>query len=269
MAWSNKRILLLVLLLVFLVNSVLLTAFWLLRQRLAPVPARTADAPGQVAYEPFAYEISQAVPGANGGQGFGGAWEPGGFNARKSDVFSLQPGGLSFSNLAVTGKNHLRIEAPAEGDPTIGGVGRLLGADLAVPGTVHYLSFLFRPDGEGGYGSVVLGTGVGRELSIGRSSSGSEYHVSQRGGTGRVFSNVIVVPGETVLLVVKMEFAEGPDRFTLFVNPAPGQPEPGSDVVKHDLDLATATHLFLYSRSAWSVDEIRLGQTWSSVTPAR
>ena len=269
MAWSNKRILLLVLLLVFLVNSALLTSLWLLRKHFAPAPASLADAPGLVASEPFAYEVSEAVPGANGGQGFGGAWEPGGFNARKSDVFSVQPGGLSYSNLAVSGKNHLRIEAPAEGDPAICGVGRLLGADLAVPGTLHYLSFLFRPDGEGGYGTVVLGTGEGRELSIGRSSSRPEYHLSQRGGTGRIFSNVNVVAGETVFLVVKMEFAEGPDRFTLFVNPAPGQPEPESDVVKQDLDLAAATQLFLYSRSAWSVDEIRVGQTWASVTPAR
>ena len=267
MAWSKKRILLLVLLLVFLVNSALLTGFWLLRQRFAP--ARTTNAPGLVAHEPFAYEVGEAMPGANGGTGFGGAWEPGGFNARKSDVFSVQPGGLSFSNLAVSGKNHLRIEAPAEDDPAICGVGRLLGADLAVPGAVHYLSFLFRPDGEGGYGSVVLGTGAGRELSVGRSSSRPEYHISQRGGTGRVFSNVSVVPGETVLLVVKMEFAKGPDRFTLFVNPAPGQPEPEGDLVKQDLDLVSATHLFLYSRSAWSVDELRLGQTWAAVTPAQ
>ncbi len=269
MAWSKKRILLLVLLLVFLVNSVLLTAFWLLRQRLVPVPARKADVPGLVAYEPFAYEVSEAVPGANGGQGFGGAWEPGGFNARKSDVFSLQPGGLSFSNLAVSGKNHLRIEAPAEGDSSICGVGRLLGADLAVPGTVHYLSFLGRSDAEGGYGVVVVGTGAGRELSIGRSSSQAACQMSQRGGAGRIFSKVNVALGETVFLVVKMEFADGPDRFTLFVNPAPGQPEPESDVVKEDMDLAAATHLFLYSRAAWSVDELRLGQTWASVTPAR
>ena len=269
MAWSNKRILLLVLLLVFLLGSALLTGFWLLRKYLVPALARMPQAPGLFAYEPFAYEVSEAVPGASGGQGFSGAWEPGGFNVKNSDVFSLQPGGLSFSNLAVSGKNHLRIDAPAEGDPAICGVGRLLSADLAVPGTVHYLSFLFRPDGDGGYGTVVLGTGAGRELAIGRSSSRPEYHLTQRGGTGRVFSNVKVVVGETVLLVVKMEFAEGPDRFTLFVNPAPGQPEPESDVVKQDLDLATATHLFLYSRSAWSVDELRLGQTWAAVTPAR
>jgi len=269
MAWSKKRILLLVLLLVFLVNTALLTGLWLLQRRFAPAPARTTNTPGLVASEPFAYEIGEAVPGANGGQGFGGAWEPGGFNVSKSDVFSVQPGGLSFSNLAVSGKNHLRIEAPAEGDSAICGVGRLLGADLAVPGAVHYLSFLCRPDADGGYGVVVVGTGTGRELSIGRSSSQPEYHLSQRGGAGRIFSNVNVVVGETVLLVVKMEFAEGPDRFTLFINPAPGQPEPRSDVVKLDLDLATATHLFLYSRSAWSVDELRLGQTWASVTPGQ
>ncbi len=72
----------------------------------------------------------------------------------------------------------------------------------------------------------------------------------------------------TAFIVVKMEFRDGSDRFTLFMNPTPGKPEPSDGVVKEDLHLELADKLFLYSRGAWSVDEIRLGTIWHDVTPA-
>jgi hypothetical protein len=76
------------------------------------------------------------------------------------------------------------------------------------------------------------------------------------------------IVGKTAFLVVKMEILDGPDRFTLFVNPVPGKPEPQNGVVKEDLDLEIADQVILYSRAAWSVDEIRIGTTWADVTPA-
>ena len=268
MAWSNKRIVLAVLLLLLLLTGGLLVGFWLARDRLSAALGLSPGG-GLIAHEPFDYGAGIALAGQQGGHGFGGAWEPGGFNTRNSEVFQMKPGPLTYSNLAVSGSDHLSIDLPIDGGSAICGVGRHLGRDLAVPGTTCYLSFLYRPDAEGGYGSVVVGTGEGRELSIGRSTSGAPFHISQRGGTGRVFSRHDAVVGETFFIVVKMEFTEGPDRFTLFINPAPGQPEPAGEAIKEDLDLTSATHLFLYSRSAWSVDELRLGRTWASVTPRR
>ena len=47
-----------------------------------------------------------------------------------------------------------------------------------------------------------------------------------------------------------------------------GKPEPATGVVKDDLDLEFAEAITLYSRGAWSVDELRLGHTWEDVTPA-
>ena len=269
MAWSKKRIVLVVLLFVFLLNSVLLVGVWLLRNRFARTTSPLNPGSGLIACEPFDYPANTALTGQGGGQGFGGGWEPGGFNATKSDVFVMQPGALSFSNLAVSGANHLGIEAPPQGVGAICGVGRSLGIDLAAPGSVYYLSFLYRPDGEDGYGSVVVGNGRGRELAIGRDRSSVQFHLAQRGGIGRVYSEQEAIVGQAVFMVVKMEFMEGPDRFTLFINPSPGQPEPPGGLVKQDMDLAEATHIFLYSRSAWSVDEIRLGKTWAEVTPAQ
>jgi len=84
----------------------------------------------------------------------------------------------------------------------------------------------------------------------------------------RTLSGVAPVVGKPALLVVKMEFKDGHDHFTLYVNPTPGKPEPAG-VLKDDLDLEFAEMLFLYSRAAWSVDEIRLGTTSADVTPAQ
>jgi hypothetical protein len=150
----------------------------------------------------------------------------------------------------------------------IHGVTRLLSTNLAVPGAKFYLSFLHRPDGDAEYSSVVLGTGDGSELSIGKSGSVKFYHISERGGVGRVLSNVEAVVGKTVFRVVKLEFKDGPDRFTLYMNPKPGEPEPAVGIEKIGFDLEFAEGITLYSRGAWSVDEIRLGTTWEDVTPA-
>ncbi len=269
MAWSKKRIALVALLIVCAANSLLLVAILLGQRWLARPLFPAGAARSLIAYEPFDYPSDTLLEGQGGGHGFAGPWEPGGFNVARSDVIQINPGALTFSNLATTGANHLRIDAPPEGDASICGLARRLGSDLAAAGGTYYLSFLYRPLGEGGYGTLVLGTGQGRELSMGKSSSGAQFHLSQRGGTGRVFSDQEVIVGQTVFLVVKLEFRDGPDRFTLQVNPAPGQPEPAGGFVKEDLDLTAASHLMIYSRAAWSLDELRLGTSWAAVTPAR
>ena len=83
-----------------------------------------------------------------------------------------------------------------------------------------------------------------------------------------MLSDVEPTVGKIAFLVVKLEMTDGPDRFTLFVNPVPGKAEPENGFVKEDLDLEFADRVSLYSRGAWSVDEIRIGTTWADVTPA-
>ena len=221
-----------------------------------------------IAYEPFDYPADKPLVGATNGFGFDEPWRPGGFNARLFNLARMKPGALAFPGLATKGTNHLEINAVPDGIEEIHGVTRLLSTNLAVPGATFYLSFLHRPDGEAEYSSVVLGTGDSGELSIGKSGSVKRYHISERGGVGRVLSNVEPVVGKTVFRVVKLEFKDGPDRFTLYMNPTPGKPEPPTGAVKDDLDLEFAEGFTLYSRGAWSVDELRLGHTWEDVTPA-
>jgi hypothetical protein len=228
----------------------------------APAPAAL------IAYEPFDYPLDAQFVGGTNGFGFDEPWRPGGFNARLFKLAKMKPGALAYPGLATKGANHLQIDAVPDGIAGIHGVARLLSTNLALPGAKFYLSFLHRPEGDAEYSSVVLGTGENSELSIGKSGSVRQYHISQRGGVGRVFSGVEPVVGKVVFLVVKLEFKNGPDRFTLYANPAPGKPEPATGAVKDDFDLEFAEGITLYSRGAWSVDELRLGHTWEDVTPA-
>ncbi|HEY0550545.1 MAG TPA: hypothetical protein VGF13_13155 [Verrucomicrobiae bacterium] len=218
-----------------------------------------------IAYEPFDYAAGTPLPGANDGMGFASAWAAGGFNAKLFNLFQVSPGVLEYPGLAMKGTTHVQADAAGQG---IAGLGRALSKPLGTESGTYFLSFLHRPEGDAEYGSIVLGTGQGNELAIGKSSSTGEYYISNRGGVGRILSGVPGEVGKTRLIVVKMEFLPGPDRFTLHVDPVPGRPEPATGLVKEDLDLEFADKIFLYSRAAWSVDEIRLGTTWEDVTPA-
>ena len=93
------------------------------------------------------------------------------------------------------------------------------------------------------------------------------YVLEEVGGGGQVLSTVVPVVGETVLLVVKAAFAAGNDTFTLYVNPTPGSPEPAVGVEKSDLNLGTTNSLLIYSGGEFSLDELRVGATFESVTP--
>ena len=94
-----------------------------------------------------------------------------------------------------------------------------------------------------------------------------EYVIEHRGGAGQISSGVDAVVGETALLVVKAEFLAGNDRFTFYVNPTVGGPEPSGGAVKTDLDLGVVTGVTLYSTGAHDVDEIRIGTTYADVVP--
>jgi len=221
-----------------------------------------------VAYEPFDYAKGDLLVGKTNGFGFISAWEPAGFNARTPELFEMKPGRLGYAGLAQKGTNHVRVEAVPQLESGIAGVGRVVSTNFGRTGDRLYLSYLSRVDAEGEFTSVIVGNGNGRELSIGKSGTANDYVIGQRGGIGRMSAGIGPSIGKTVFVVVKMEFRDGPDRFTMWVNPKPGQPEPAKGVVKEDLDLEPTSMVILYSRGAWSVDELRIGTTWADVTPA-
>ena len=224
--------------------------------------------PPPAVYEPFDYPSGATLGNGNGGFGFTGAWDP-------AANLLIEATSLSFSPLATTGGS-------ASGFGGVSG-SRSLVAPIGADGTTVYLSFLVQPgnaseagtvDGYyglslfGDTGSLFIGKPGGQGGVVGVSQ---EYVIENFGGTSQAFAGVAVTPHQTVLLVVKCEFAVGNDTFTLYVNPAPGAAEPATGAVKSDANIGTCGTLTISSgynaAHTFILDEIRLGATFESVTP--
>ena len=204
---------------------------------------------------------------ANGGSGFAGPWQQGGFNAFASGYVPLDRS-LCQARLRSDGGS-----VSGAAFPTINGAIR----DLAQPlgfGTV-YMSFLIQPQGtlhEGifnGFFGLTLNGSLGNDLFIGKPGGGAmaQYVLEHRGGFGQVPSSGATTTGRTTLLVLKAEFLPGNDVFTLYVDPAVGKVEPTRGAVKADLDLGTVARRGIYSTGAFAVDEIRIATTYAEVLP--
>ena len=224
--------------------------------------------PPPAVYEPFDYPSGAALGNGNGGFGFTGAWDP-------AANLLIEATSLTFSPLATTGGS-----ASGSGG---GGGSRSLATPIGADGTTVYLSFLVQPgnasaagtvDGYyglslfGDLGSLFIGKPGGQGGVVGVSQ---EYVLENFGGTSQAFAGVAVTPHQTVLLVVKCEFAAGNDTFTLYVNPTPGAAEPATGAVKNDANIGTCGTLTISSgynaAHTFVLDEIRLGSTYESVTP--
>jgi hypothetical protein len=202
----------------------------------------------------------------NGGTGFSGAWSP----TINGANYTIAAGSLAFAPLCTSGG---RMHSPVGHTQ----MSRQLSASFGSDGTTRFFSFLLRPEGVlnggdlGGFHGLQLQGDAGA-LFIGKPGGAgggvlSPYVLEEVGGAGQVVSPVAPVIDETALLVVKAEFAAGNDVFTLYVNPTPGSPEPVTGAVKSDLDLGTSNSLLIYSGGEFSLDEIRVGETFESVTP--
>jgi hypothetical protein len=222
-----------------------------------------------IAQESFGYAAGQLVGGA-GGSGFSGAWAQGGFNASQSANYSVSSPGLNFSTLAASCNRAIAVSATS-----ISGVTRSLATPIGAQGTTQFFSFLMRPEGTLGQGAfngffgLVLESPTEPELFIGKSGSGDlgHYLMEQRGGGAQTSSTVVPTVGQSAFFVVKAEFLAGNDRFTLYMNPTPGGIEPIGGVVKQDLNVGTISGLTLYSSGAYSIDELRVGETFLDVAP--
>ena len=129
-----------------------------------------------------------------------------------------------------------------------------------------------RPEGtvnEGSFGGAfgVIIDGTDDDIVAGKTDGPSRYVIEEFFDTGARLSDVTVEADVTNLLVVKAELKDGPDTFTLYVNPAPDQPEPRTGTVKDDLDIGILIGIGIAAAGAVSVDEIRWGDTFDEVTP--
>ncbi len=217
-----------------------------------------------IVYEPFDYAPAGAdLHGKNGGSGFAGLWTG-------DTNYDLGVDSLAFGGLTTSG-HHMVTGAGG----SITEITRLLSAARGTAGTTSYLSFVVRPEGTLGQGAfngffgLRLNSSLGGGLFIGKPGGGAvnEFVLENDGGAQQVTSGVAAEVGEEYLLVLRADFTNGNDTFTLYVNPTPGAPEPISGTIKNDLDL-DIHGMTIYSTGAFSIDEIRLGDTFAAVVPA-
>jgi hypothetical protein len=205
-------------------------------------------------YDGFQYPAGASLAGQNGGSGWGAAWDNG---ATQLDVKISS--GLSFGNLATS-------PGAALSDPTtpnqVAFFSRQLGTTYGADNTTVYVSFLLRPEaGFGFYGGINFGN-----IFVGKSGPTTTYGIE--GPVNDISSSTTVATaGTTVLLVLRADFLPGNDRFSLYVDPTPGGSEPAvADAVKTDFDSPAVNSLFLNNAGNYTTDEIRIGDTFASVT---
>ncbi|MDZ4781377.1 MAG: PEP-CTERM sorting domain-containing protein [Planctomycetia bacterium] len=227
-----------------------------------------------IAYEPFDdAPVGSDVQGKAGGLGFSGGWRAGGFNASISNNFDIANGSPTFGNLLREGNS---VSTPAVG--AISGITRDLASPLGQADSTVYLSFLIQPQGAlhggafNGFMGLTLESAGEPELYVGKPGGGAidRWALEDRGGSRQHASSVLTQSGSTALLVVKAELFASPninDKFTLYVNPTPGEAEPASGIVKQDAAFGVVQGMTLYSSGAMQFDELRIGQTFADVTP--
>jgi hypothetical protein len=160
-------------------------------------------------------------------------------------------------------------------------------ANWATPGIPMYFSILIRPANtpvtNHFYGLQIFSndanTGDGHDLFVGKNGSGLnwglEYTTNSISGTTTstvpvdAYSSTPAAANQTVLLVVRIDFNFGSsDVFRLYVNPTPGNAEPAVASATITNDIGTENGIALNTGNGGDAffDEIRLGQTFASVT---
>ncbi len=111
-------------------------------------------------------------------------------------------------------------------------------------------------------GIVLDGSRNEADLFVGKpGNTNPESYVMENflclGGCRQCSSPVQVLSGNTTYIVVKAELKQGTDKFTLYVNPVPGLPEPNSGIVKDELDVGEVVGLGFAFTGVATMDEIR------------
>ena len=77
------------------------------------------------------------------------------------------------------------------------------------------------------------------------------------------------VSGKTVLMVLRADFAKSNTHFRLYIDPGGDGVEPATpSIAKPDLNIGTISSIEIGGPGAFSVDELRVGSTYESVTTA-
>ncbi|MFO0839255.1 MAG: dockerin type I domain-containing protein [Phycisphaerae bacterium] len=216
---------------------------------------------GIIAYDGFSAASIVDIEGYNGGFGWTSPW-------------------TGIGNLMLTGIVQPGLSAPGLATQPGGALSDPWNATDAtwytrtfglVPGNTLYVSFLYRPDAAtyGSYGGIQFGN-YPAQMFIG-SPGGYYTYGFHYGRYGFALSNVPETPDVTAFVVVQIEAIPATSQtvYRLWIDPTAGMPPPAHP----DLELtlggvaALPTALTLTNDGGVTTDEIRIGVTWSSVTP--
>jgi len=214
-----------------------------------------------VTYDGFNdYAIGSSIWGQDGGSGWGRSWQDGGL-----EVLVTAPG-LTYAGLP-TAPGAATSLPPSS---SVAWYTRLLAAPVGIDNSTLYLSFLLRPQAGqplSDYGGLNLG-----DLFVGKSgiNAGTDPRYGLEGPTDDISSSSVAAsPGETVFLVLKANFLPGNDHFDLFVNPLPGLLEPmTADATKSNRDVGMTDFIAINNAGNWTIDEIRIGDSFAAVSGA-
>jgi glucose/arabinose dehydrogenase len=214
-------------------------------------------------HEGFDYGSSSALAGQAGGSGFSGAWDFTG-----SDAATVHAGSLSYTDgqgLALESSGNHGFCQPMSRNH------RLLSGSRGADGTVTYASFLADPGANAHFWGVEFWNGSAidgnRVLQVGNEDG---FGVRVRNGTNKFFGGSDSGPH---FFVVKIEHLAGNDRVSVWIDPLLAA-EPGTASLTFSPAETGGSITFnrigfsdYVTTSAPTVDEIRLGEDWASVTP--
>jgi hypothetical protein len=226
---------------------------------------------GSVVYtEPFNYTAGSQL------QGQGGWTEPGFSDPFSNDYQTpelINSAGLSYPNLETSGRS-VQTSGTYSFDqftsPTfIGGAGN-----------TFWFSFLIRQDTTGGggqlgndYGGLVLGQSNPSPASsvfIGRPGDNNLWSLQVGDNSQLASSSSVATVGTTTLLVAKIQFVNGADTVTLYVNPTPGATEgsltPAATLNVELFNLNTIS-ISTGANAHWSLDEVRVASSYNDAVP--
>jgi hypothetical protein len=228
-----------------------------------------------LAYEPFNYTPGTSLVGTTTtGTGFTGTWSDTG-SGGGTESFSVSSGSLTYSSLATADNSVTGITAtsgtyPNDVETLATPIAGPTATDTSV--TTWYSVLIRTPSSVSNPGGLDI-VATGHTIFAGTSSS-SAWGLSYVGG-GNGSTGASTISADTTYLVVLENVATyvsgaESDTWSLYVDPTVGQTSPGvaATVVNTTLVAGKVTAIGMSSVKPYSWDEIRVGTTYASVTPA-
>ncbi|MCD9853451.1 T9SS type A sorting domain-containing protein [Epilithonimonas sp. JDS] len=194
------------------------------------------------------------------------------------DDLAVTAGSLSYSGLAASAGNKVAFDGA--------GIDAAKAFTQQTSGTVYY-SFLLNVSSLGSLnttGGYLTGLNEGTTTNFGATvwtrSSGVGYNIGINPRTtvaNTAWSSSVQTVGTTVLVVISYQIVAGSsnDVVKMWINPTPGGTEPAATLsaTNTGTDLLNLNRIFIRQDATTTtpfveMDELRVGTTWASVTPA-